>query len=654
MDRIRHQPVMRSFRRESWRILLTALVVLFTGCDLPPRQDGIEPATNDAHPPTDAERIAARYDKEEYRIPMRDGVRLFTAVYRPRDRSQRYPILMMRTPYSVAPYGEGQYRTSLGPSKRFSDSGYIFVYQDVRGRFMSEGEFVNMTPHIDEKTTSRQVDESTDTFDTIEWLLDRLDNHNGRVGQWGISYPGFYAAAGMIDAHPALIAVSPQAPIADWYFDDFHHHGALFLPHTFNFMAVFGKPRDGLTKEWGPRFDHGTPDGYQFFYDLGPLKNANRRHFHYQIPFWNDILAHPNYDEFWERRNLLPHLDNVAPAVMVVGGWFDAEDLYGPLSIYRSIESKNSDVFNVLVMGPWQHGGWARTDGSALGDIRFESQTSAYYQRRIEFPFFEYFLKDHGNLDLPEATVFDTGAKRWRSFDAWPPQGVRPRSIHFGPSQRLSLTPALEPDGFDEFVSDPNRPVPYTQEVTTGMTKAYMVEDQRFAARRPDVAVYQTEPLKQPVTLVGPIEADLWVSTTGTDADWIVKLIDVLPPDTPDHDGVQARQSLGDYQMMVRSEVLRGRYRNSYAHPEPFVPDRPTRVRIPLQDVLHTFKAGHRIMVQVQCTWFPLVDRNPQTFVPNPYLADERDFRPATQRVYRNRQHSSQLRVLTLGNRPLN
>jgi uncharacterized protein len=590
--------------------------------------------------------IHEHFTKEEYRIPMRDGVRLFTAVYSPKDTSQHYPILMMRTPYSCRPYGKDSFAHFLGPNKFLIPEGYIFVYQDVRGCFLSEGKFVNMTPHIDHKERKTDVDESSDTYDTIEWLLAHVQNHNGKVGQWGISYPGFYASAGMIDAHPALKAVSPQAPIADWFFDDFHHHGTLFLPHAFNFLAIFGQPRPKPTTGSPHRFNHHTPDGYQFFMDLGPLKNVNERYYKNKVAFWNDMARHPNYDEFWQARNLLPHLKKVAPAVMTVGGWFDAEDLYGALKTYRAIEDANPGIFNVLVMGPWRHGGWSRGTGDRLGNISFDSKTSEFFQENIERPFFDHYLKGKTERPLPEASVFETGANHWRTFDHWPPRTTEEKSLYFSGRGQLAFDAPLEAgDASDEFISDPSKPVPFTDVISTQMTQEYMTDDQRFAARRPDVLVYQTDVLKGDVTLAGPLQADLWVSTSGTDSDWVVKLIDVFPNDASDYPDMRAGEHLGGYQMMVRSEAIRGRFRNSNARPEPFVPDQATRVPLELQDVLHTFQKGHRIMIQVQCTWFPLIDRNPQKYVDNIFLADEKDFQKATQRVYHSRQHPSNIRV---------
>lgn len=612
------------------------------------------PTTSATSATQSAGHVETHYQKHEYRIPMRDGIELHTAVYTPRDNSHSYPFLMRRTPYSCRPYGEDQYPDNIGPNPELMKSGYIFVIQDVRGCYMSEGEFVNMRPHIDNKQASNDIDESSDTYDTIDWLVKHIPNNNNRVGMWGISYPGFYCAAGMIDAHPALRAVSPQAPISDWWQgDDFHHNGAFFLAPAFGFMAGFGHKREGLTKSHWQPFDFPTPDGYEFFLDLGSLANANPKYFHNEIPFWNDMAAHPDDDAFWQARDILPHLKNVAPAVMTVGGWFDAEDLYGPLHIYESVEQKNPNVFNVLVMGPWFHGGWARSDGDHLGNIRFGAKTSLYYRQNLETPFFEHFLKDKGSFKPAEATIFETGANRWQTFGEWPPKAAIRSAIYFRGNGQLRCGDPHETDdnvAFDEFVSDPSRPVPYTEEIVTGMTREYMTDDQRFAARRPDVLVYQTKPLTAKLTLAGPMTADLWVSTSQTDADWVVKLIDVLPPDTPTDDAgirdpLPRRRALGGYQMLVRGEIFRGRYRNDRAHPEPFVPGQPTRVRIPILDVLHTFQPGHRVMVQIQSTWFPLADRNPQKFVPNIFEAGDADFVPATHRVYRSVTHPSRLEI---------
>ncbi len=596
-----------------------------------------------AHKPASKEITSDDYDKYEYRIPMRDGVHLFTSVYIPKDH-KKYPILLDRTPYSVRPYGKEKKRR-LGPSELFMQEKYIFVYQDVRGCFMSEGTFVNMRPMQNHRKNPKAVDESTDTWDTVDWLVKNIKECNGKVGIWGISYPGFYSSCAAVDAHPAVKAISPQAPIADWFWDDFHHHGALFLPHGFNFLAIFGQPRHGPTTQWGKRFDHGTPDGYEFFMNMGPLSNANKKYFHDSILFWNLMTEHPNYDTFWQARNLLPHLKNIRPAIMVVGGWYDAEDLYGTFATYQTIEKNSPGGNNRLVIGPWRHGGWARGSGDHLGYVWFPTDPppSEYYRSNIEFPFFQYYLKGKGKPDFPEATMYVTGSNEWRTFDTWPPENTVSSTLFFAPDGQLVFT---EPSttGYDEFVSDPAKAVPYTERTYIGMAAQYMTDDQRFAGRRPDVLVYQTPPLEKEITLAGKIMADLYVSTTGTSADWVVKLIDVYPDDYPDFEENPPAIHMGAYQQMVRSEVFRGRFRNSYEHPEPFVPGKITHVKFPLQDVLHCFKKGHRIMIQVQSTWFPLVDRNPQKYVDNIYTdATPEDFIKATHRVYTGGEKGSRI-----------
>jgi putative CocE/NonD family hydrolase len=598
--------------------------------------------------------IKANYTKYEYRIPMRDGARLFTAVYVPKDTSQRHPILLTRTPYSVRPYGVDRSRSDLGPSALFAKEGYIFAYQDVRGRWMSEGEIANMTPHRAEKQGPRDNDESSDTYDTIEWLIKHIPAHNDRVGQWGISYPGFYTAAGMIDAHPNLKACSPQAPIVDWFAgDDWHHNGALILPHAFNFLSRFGRARPEPTRDFNPTFDHGTTDGYKFFLELGPLSQADKRYFKGDVAFWNELMRHGNYDDFWKARNLRPHLKNIRPAVMTVGGWFDAENLFGALETYKTVEAGSPDAANTLVMGPWSHGGWGRGDGEALGPVHFDSKTGVYYRQQVELPFFEYYLKGKGTPKLAEALVFETGTNQWQRYDAWPPPEAQPKSLHLHAGGRLGFEPPVGADGssngeaFDEYVSDPSKPVPYFDHVAIGMAAEYMVGDQRSAAQRPDVLVYQTEVLEREVTLAGPIVAELIVSTTGTDSDWIVKVIDVYPDDYPDPEPNPSNLRMGGYQQLVRGDVMRGRFRNSLSAPEPFRPDEPTRVRLVLQDINHAFRSGHRIMVQIQSTWFPLVDRNPQVFV-EIANATESDFRKATQHVYRDGARPSRLEVRVL------
>jgi putative CocE/NonD family hydrolase len=597
------------------------------------------------------EAVKAAYTKYEYRIPMRDGKKLFTAVYVPKDASQKYPILLTRTPYSVQPYGVDRYKDNLGPSPLFAKEGYVFAYQDVRGRWMSEGTHVNMRPHNPDKKGARDIDEASDTYDTIDWLLKHVPNHNGKVGLWGISYPGFYTAAGMIDAHPALKAASPQAPIVDWFVgDDFHRNGALWLPHLFNFIANFGRPRPEPTRKGPPRFEHDTPDGYDFFLRLGPLANADKKYFKGDVAFWNDVMAHGTYDDFWQARNLRPHLKNIKPAVMTVGGWFDAENLFGALETYRHVEANSPGITNVLVMGPWRHGGWSGGDGESLGNVHFNAKTSAFYREHIELPFFEYHLKGKGEYKHPEAWVFETGTNQWRKYDAWPPKGAKAKALYLHAGGRLSAE--APPDGkpeecHDEYVSDPAKPVPFQGKIDIGMSADYMTADQRFAARRTDVLTYQTPALEDDVTVAGPIDVDLHVSTTGTDSDWVVKLIDVYPDDYPDPNPNPTGVRMGGYQQLVRGDVMRGKFRNSYAKPEPFEPGVPARVKFRLQDVYHTFRPGHRLMVQVQSSWFPLADRNPQTFV-DIYSAKESDFKKATQRVYRSRDLPSKVTVLVM------
>jgi putative CocE/NonD family hydrolase len=605
--------------------------------------------------------VRSNYTKYEFEVPMRDGVKLFTSVYVPKDDTKPYPILLSRTPYSVAPYGIDNYRTSVGPSELAAREGYIFAYQDVRGRWMSGGEFVNMTPHKAQKRGPTDVDESTDTYDAIDWLVKHVPNNNGRVGTYGISYPGFYTAAGMIDSHPAHKAASPQAPIADWFVgDDFHHNGALYLPHAFNFFNGFGRARPGpTTAPPGPLVDHGTMDGYQFFYDLGPMPNANTRYFKDQISFWNDLMEHETYDAFWQARNLRPHLKNVRAAVLTVGGWFDAENLFGALEVYRSTEQQNPSAANRLVMGPWRHGGWARDDGDGLGDVRFGSKTSLYYREKIELPFFNHYLKGGPDPGLSEASVFETGRNQWRRFDVWPPAGTVSKSLYFHPNGRLAFEPptADASSTYDEFVSDPARPVPYISSVAIGMTREHMLDDQRFAARRPDVLTLQTDVLTEDVTIAGPMRPSLQVSTTGTDADWVVKVIDVYPADHPDTVQPQpgspptVYSRMGGYQQLIRGEVMRGKFRNSYEKPEPFEPGRITRIEYGMPDVFHTFRRGHRIMIQVQGSWFPLVNLNPQKFM-NINRATAADFQRATQRLYRSSANASFVQVGVLTDRP--
>ena len=591
--------------------------------------------------------IATRYAKSELRVPMRDGVHLFTVVYQPRDTSRAYPIMLTRTPYSVGPYGAAAYPRSLGPSPRFADEGFIFVYQDVRGRFMSEGDFVHMTPWRG-MPGARATDESTDTYDTIDWLVAHVPHNNGRVGVWGISYPGFFAAASLVNAHQALKAVSPQAPQADWFLgDDVHHHGAFLLASAFNFFTTSGLARPKPTTDRPARFDYGTDDGYDFFLKMGPLAAADRLYLKGRAPFWNDMMAHGTDDAFWRARRLGPHLRNVTPAVLTVSGWYDANNLRGALIVHESIERQSRTTSNRIALGPWSHGQWSRGTGDALGDLRFGSPTSQYFRDSIEFPFFKHYLEGGEDLALAPATAFETGTNRWRTFDAWPPSAATPRTLYLHASGTLSLVAPLGSEGnaFDQYVSDPAAPVPFLERHDTGMKPDYMAYDQRFTSTRPDVLVYQTEPLAADLTIAGSVRPTLFVSTSGTDSDWIVKLIDVHPDAAPGDPTTAA--TTGGFQELVRGDVMRGKFRNSYSKPEAFAPGKVERVTFGMDDVLHTFKKGHRIMLHIQSSWFPLVDRNPQTFV-DIYRAKEADFIKATQRVYRSAQQASRVELPVL------
>ena len=583
--------------------------------------------------------VQQHYDKAEFQIEMRDGVKLYTIVYSPKDKSQKYPFLMKRTCYSIRPYGADNYPGLVGPSRKLMEEGYIFVYQDVRGRYMSEGTFDNMRPNIpgNNKRNKKDIDESSDTFDTIEWLLKNVKNNNGRVGQWGISYPGYYTAASLPDAHPALVASSPQAPISDFFFDDFHHQGVYLESYT-RAIPVFGYDKDTLTTTawYGDKMiSSDSQDGYDFYLELGPLKNVGKYYGEDNF-FWNQIVEHPNYDEFWRKRSILPHLNGIDHAVMTVGGWFDAEDLYGPLNIYKTIERNNPEAKNTIVMGPWSHGDWSRERGyQAVNHIYFGDSISTFYQENIESTFFNFYLKDKGSNNLPEAYMFDSGAKSWHEFEVWPPQ-VKGKSLYFGENGELSIDKPLDADSTFEYVSDPEKPVPYrsTTEGIPFTPRAFMTDDQRHASRRPDVLTFQTDELTDAVTLAGEIMAKLKVAISTTDADFVVKLIDVFPEDEPATKATPSNVVMGDYQMLVRSEVFRGRFRNSFENPEPFTPGEPTDVEFALQDILHTFKPGHRIMIQIHSTWFPYIDRNPQKYVDNIYKAEEEDFVKSTITVF--------------------
>ncbi|MEZ4588924.1 MAG: CocE/NonD family hydrolase [Gemmatimonadales bacterium] len=573
--------------------------------------------------------VRAEYTQVDTMIPMRDGARLFTTIYAPRDTTRDWPILLTRTPYATDTYLD-----PLGPGPTYASEGFIFVYQDVRGRYQSEGDFVNVRPHNPRKS-GKEIDEASDTYDTIDWLVKNLRHHNGRVAQYGVSYLGFYTTHGILSGHPNLVAASPQAPVTNWFLgDDFNHNGAFLLGDGFAFLSSFGKPRPRPTRERALRFDMGTPDAYDFLLRAGSRARIDTALFKGGIPFWTELRSHRTYDDWWKARDPRPHLVNVKPAVMVVGGWYDHENIWGALKVYEAIERQNPGAKNVLVMGPWYHGQWWFEPGTRLGDQQFGSETSTWYHENVELPFYDCLLKDRCDRPLAEATVYETGANRWRTFDAWPPKGIVETTFALGNDGMLVRDGRGVASGQVEFVSDPAKPVPYIDRIVGARyQREYMVADQRFAAQRPDVLVWETEPLDADLTIAGPIEAKLLVSTTGTDADWVVKLIDVYPDYTPDPSPNPTGVRMGGYQQLVRGEVMRGRFRNSYEKPEAFVPDQPAKVAFTLNDAFHTFRRGHRIMVQVQSSWFPLVERNPQRFI-DISAAKPSDYRKATHRVH--------------------
>jgi len=592
--------------------------------------------------------IRSRYNKQEVYITMRDGVRLFTSIYTPKDSTKSYPMLMMRTPYNSEPGGKDSFNRTLSGYYRFVKENYIMVFQDVRGRYMSEGKFEDIRPFIADKKSSKDIDEASDTYDAVDWLVKNVKYNNGNLGVMGISYPGFYSTMAILSGHPAIKAVSPQAPVTAWFMgDDEHHNGAFFIMDNFSFD--FGNERafKAPTRQGFMGFRAQVNDNYQFYLDMGAVKNFAPKYFTDTIQMWNDDLNHPNYDKFWKDRDPTPYLKNVKPAVMTVGGWFDAEDLYGTLHTYQSLEKLSHDTHpNYLVMGPWSHGQWRGGPTENLGNIYWGQDASKPYHE-MEVRFFDYYLRNKGKADFAKATIFVTGANEWRSYDAWPPVNTVSQKLYFQPSGKLTFNPPIVSKSFDEYVSDPMKPVPYAEKVQMQRTREYMTDDQRFVSRRPDVMVYQTDALTEDMTLTGPLTADLFVSTTGTDADYIVKLIDVFPQDMQAPAGKITDVPMGGYQMLVRGEVFRGRFRNSFEKPEAFKPGKVTEVKYDLPDVAHLFKKGHRIMIQVQNSWFPLVDRNPQKFVDIYHCAEE-DFQKATQRIFHEKGKASYLEVKVL------
>jgi putative CocE/NonD family hydrolase len=577
--------------------------------------------------------VADQYDHQSVMIPMRDGVRLNTEIFIPQSAAAPLPILFRRTPYGV---GANDIRAAggNGPYKELADDGYIFAFQDLRGRYKSEGQFVMQRAPRASKDP-RAIDEGTDAYDTIDWLVKNVQNNNGRVGMLGVSYDGWTTAMALLEPHPALKAASPQASPADMFLgDDFHHNGAFRLSYGFEYAAMME-----TGKEQTP-FKFDRYDTYDWYLALGPLSNVNKKFLLGKIPTWNDFATHPNYDEFWKRQTITPYMrSKVTVPTLNVAGWWDQEDFYGPIAIYEAREKYDSASLNFLVVGPWRHGGWDVPDGNKLGNIDFGSPTARHFREKIQAPFFAYYLKGKGTLVQPEAITFAAGANEWRTWDAWPPKrGVSPRPMYFAASGKLTQQrPPPQAAQYDSYVSDPAHPVPYRQrpiqwtydERGSGWY-TWLTEDQRFVQNRPDVLSWQTEPLEDDVEIAGDVIADLKVATTGSDLDMIVKLIDVYPEDVP------GDPKMGGYEFMVSSEVFRGRFRNSYERPAAITPNTPTAIRYSLRTQNYRFKKGHRIMVQAQSTWFPLIDRNPQTFVPNIFEAKESNFRPATVRVYRS------------------
>jgi uncharacterized protein len=595
----------------------------------------------------DSSWIASLYTKQEVMIPMRDGTKLFTTIYSPKDKSEKHPVLLLRTPYSVAPYGSGRFNERLYSTHwiNYVNEGYIFVMQDVRGCYMSEGEFVDVRPYIANKK-GKEFDEASDAYDAIDWLVKNVDGNNGKVGVFGISYPGFYATMAAVGNHPALKAVSPQAPVTDWFIgDDFHHNGAFAVADGFSFYSNFGRPRPKpITVRKGRGFRYPEKDLYSFHLKQGALKNY-MKHMGDSIKFWNDLMQHPDYDAWWQARDARRAASDIKAAVLVVGGTFDAEDCFGAWNLYKAIERQSLKTDNRLVMGPWFHGGWHRSEGSFLGNVRFGGKTSAYYQEQLEVPFFNYHLKGKGDPSkVAEATVFFSGENRWRQFPAWPPPGVSAQPLYFQPEGRLAYERPVREESFSKYTSDPAKPVPYIDGVMVTRTREYMTDDQRFAARRPDVLVFETLPLTEDLTLAGPVKASLKVILSSTDADFVVKLIDVFPEDF-DHDsvccqGVKNEAVMGSYQMLVRGEIMRGKFRKSFSKPEPFTAGKTEEVAFELPDVSHTFRKGHKLMIQVQSTWFPLFDRNPQQFT-DIYHCDDSAFIPCDIKVLHQRDDAS-------------
>lgn len=596
------------------------------------------------------------YTKIERSIPMRDGIRLFTTVYLPKDISEKHPFLINRTPYSCRPYGEKIFPPFWRSYKmQYIKENYIMVFQDVRGRWMSEGEFADIRPFIANKKTSQDTDEASDSYDTVDWLLKNIPGNNGKVGVYGVSYPGFYSTMAAAANHPAIVAVSPQAPVTNWFIgDDAHHNGAFFLMDNFSFNSPmgmgFGSPHPRPTTVPGKSVPYPVNDNYKFYLETGSLANFAKL-MGDSIPFWNDMYHHPNYDEWWKARDARNATKKLAPAMLWVGGLFDAEDNWGTWNSYQAAESNNpGKEFNKIVMGPWSHGQWEANGVTRMGNIYFGSNTAAWFQKNIELPFFNYYLKNKGNISqLAEATIFVSGENAWKNFNQWPPAGKVDKNLFLQPNGGLDWKQPIAKTSSTQYVSDPAKPVPYSEEVHLRRTTAYMTDDQRFAERRPDVISFKTGALAEDLTLTGTVKAKLFTSVSATDADFVVKVIDVFPDNFNYPDSVYKsdqrtirRYPMGAYEMLVKGEIMRGRYRNSLEKPEPFVPGKVEQVSFNIGDIAHTFKKGHRVMVQIQSSWFPLVDRNPQKFV-NIYTAKESDFQKAEIHIYHDEKYSSSI-----------
>lgn len=585
--------------------------------------------------------IVNHYHKIERMIPMRDGIKLFTSIYIPNDSSVKHPIMLMRTPYSCAPYGEKNFRGFwTRNTKEYLLQNYIMVIQDVRGCYMSEGEFEDIRPFNPNKKGKKDIDEASDTYDAIDWMIKHIPANNGKVGVSGVSYPGFYSTMAALCGHPALKAVSPQAPVTDWFIgDDVHHKGAFFMMDDFDFDYSFGKPRPKPTTESAPDMQYGTPDNYDFFLKVGTLKNLTKLYMGDSMKFWNLEMTHPNYDDFWKAHTVSYHLKNIKPAVLITGGLFDAEDCWGAWNTYKTIEKESPTTLNKIVMGPWFHGGWAKSDGSHLGNVQFGKGVSDFYLKNIEMPFFNYYLKGEGDISkIAEANIFITGENKWNTFTEWPPKNVENVNMYLNDRFSLSTIKPTGDNSFSEYISDPAKPVPYTEDVHINRTREYMSDDQRFAARRTDVLVFSTEVFTSDMTLAGPIVADLMASISTTDADFVVKVIDVFPDNFSY--GKEDTYPMGGYQMLVRAEVMRGKFRNSFEKPEAFTPNKIEEVKFELPDVAHTFLKGHKLMIQIQSSWFPLVDRNPQQFL-DIYHCDEKDFIKSDIKIYHDAANAS-------------